>query len=268
MQPQTLTTSDLTVLLIEPSKMQQKILAQQLRDEGIEKLELVGSQQEAWEKITKYPPDLIVSNLHYKDGSAHQLLASLRAAERLEGIPFVLISSEERREQLESFKQSGVVAILPKPVQTEKLQQALTSTLSLLSDEELELELYDLDLLRVLVVDDSKLARKAVVKVLDNLGVLQENIVQCDDGSRAIEYLQQHEVDLVVTDYNMPEVNGIELTKHIRANIELTHLPVLMITSEANDDHLSQVFQAGVSAISNKPFKPEKIKSILQELLG
>ena len=260
-----LSPSDLNILLVEPSAMQRKIIIQQLQKEQVNAIDCAASCQEALERIRTVTPDLVISALHFEDGTAQDILQTIRNEPRLEELPFMLVSSETRREQLEQFKQSGVVAILPKPFNRQHLGNAINSTLDLLSADELELELYDIDQLRVLVVDDSRMARRVVSKVLSNLGV--QNITEADDGSRAIELLEQRTFDLVVTDYNMPEVNGLELTEHIRNSDFYSHLPVMMVTSEANDAHLSHVAQSGVNAIADKPFEPELVKRLLARLL-
>ncbi|MCV6591254.1 MAG: response regulator [Marinobacterium sp.] len=262
---QSLSPSDLNIMLVEPSAMQRKIIIQQLQKEQVEAIDQAQSCEQALERIRAVTPDLIISALHFEDGTGLDLLQTIRNDPQLEELPFMLISSETRREQLEQFKQSGVVAILPKPFNRQHLGSAINATLDLLTAEELELELYDIDKLRVLVVDDSRMARKVIRRVLTNLGV--QNFQEAADGSEAIELLSQHVFDLVVTDYNMPEVTGLELTEHIRRSDTYSHLPVMMVTSEANDAHLSHVAQSGVNAIADKPFEPEFVKRILGRLL-
>ena len=73
--------------------------------------------------------------------------------------------------------------------------------------------------------------------------------------------------DLIVTDYNMPQINGKELTEYIRNSSEHSHLPVLMVTSEANDTHLSNIAQSGVNAMCDKPFEPHTVRKLLYQLL-
>lgn len=262
---QTLSPGDLNIMLVEPSAMQRKVVIQQLQKEQVEAIDQAQNCQQALDRIRTVTPDLVISALHFEDGTGLDLLQAIRNDAALEELPFMLISSETRREQLEQFKQSGVVAILPKPFNRQHLGNAINSTLDLLSTEELELELYDIDRLRVLVVDDSRMARKVITRVLTNLGVV--NISEAADGSEAIVKLGQQTFDLVVTDYNMPEVNGLELTEHIRQSDSYSHLPVMMVTSEANDAHLSHVAQSGVNAIADKPFEPEFVKRILARLL-
>ncbi|MGB1237567.1 MAG: response regulator [Pseudomonadales bacterium] len=256
--------SELSVLLIEPSAMQQGIIKRKLEQEAVTNVEVASGKGQALGIISKYPPDLIISNLYYEDGTALELLQLLRKHKHFDGVPFVLISSEQRRDQLEIFKQSGILAMLSKPFSQEQLGKAINATLSFINQSELYLENYDVNTLRVVVVDDSRLARKAVVRALNNLGM--NNLTEFDDGCHAIEHLKEQEVDLVVTDYNMPQVNGVELAEYVRSSAEHSHVPVLMVTSEANDSHLAKVQEAGVTAILDKPFDATKIKSIIVKM--
>lgn len=261
----TLGISELNILLVEPSSMQRKIMIQQLQDEQVMVIDTAANLHDALDKIMKVPPDLVISALHFDDGSAVELLGAIRRLPKLSELPFMLVSSETRKAQLEIFKQSGVVAILPKPFNRQHLGAALNATLDLLDKDELELEFYDVENLRVLIVDDSRMARKMIHRVLSNLGIV--HLPEAENGREAIELLQREPVDLVVTDYNMPEVNGLELTEFIRHSEMYAHLPVLMVTSEANETHLSHVEHAGVNALTDKPFEPETVKRLLIRLL-
>ncbi len=260
-QMEELNPSELSVLLIEPSKMQQNLIVKKLNEEQVTNIEVVEAKLGALGKITKYPPDVIISNLHYKDGTAIELLHMLRKYEAYVNIPFILISSEQRRDQLEVFKQSGILAILTKPFEQIALKRALRSATAFINKEDLYLENYDVNTLRVALVDDSTLARKAISKVLKNLGL--NNIKEFADGNFAIDYLKENEIDLLVTDYNMPQVNGIELTQFVRGSQNHSHVPILMVTSEAKDSHLAKVLEAGVDAILDKPFDTTNVKTIL-----
>ena len=92
-------------------------------------------------------------------------------------------------------------------------------------------------------------------------------ITEAVDGSEAIALLKDNMFDLVVTDYNMPEINGKELTRYIRSESEQSHLPILMVTSESNDTHLANILTEGVTAMCDKPFEPENVKKILYKIL-
>ncbi|MGH1432393.1 MAG: response regulator [Neptuniibacter sp.] len=259
-----LDSSDLNILLVEPSAVQRKIIRNELNKERVEDIDEAATVEDAQNRIATIRPDLVISALYFPDGSAMDLLSSIRSNPEISDLPFMLISSETRHSELDQFKQSGVVAILPKPFGHDHLATALNSTLDLLSSDDLELEYYDATSLRVLVVDDSRMARKVVRKVLENLGI--EQITEAADGSEAITLLPEG-FDLIITDYNMPEVNGLELTEAVRSSSEYSHLPILMVSSEANQAHLSNVAKAGVNAMTDKPFEPATVKKLLAKIL-
>ncbi|NMH66845.1 response regulator [Shewanella salipaludis] len=260
-----LSPSELSLLLVEPSETQKKIIMGRLQQEGIRSIQTAGKLSEAKEIITRHKPDLIASALHFEDGSALELLQHIKADPGSKDIQFMLVSSECRREQLEIFRQSGVVAILPKPFSSEHLGKALNATIDLLSHDELDLSHFDVQDLRVLIVDDSPLARKVIGRTIANLGIKQ--ICEADDGAQAIALLQHQMFDLVITDYNMPSVDGLALTRYIRTQSNQSHIPILMVSSEAKDTHLSNVEQAGVNALCDKPFEPRLVKQLLFQLL-
>lgn len=257
--------AELVILLAEPSDVQRKIVERHLADEGVSQVSGFATLAEVMAELQQHKPDVLISALHFADGTGLDLLQQLRADPQLADLPFMLMSSETRKAQLEQFKQSGVCAILPKPFNKLHLGKALNAALDLLTPQELQLDLYDITDVRVLIVDDSRLARNHIRRVLSNLGIVQ--ITEAEDGQQAISLLQQQLFDLVVTDFNMPEVNGQELTEFIRASSTLSHIPVLMVTSEANESHLSNIAQSGVNALCDKPFEPETVRQLLHNLL-
>lgn len=260
-----LLSADLAILLVEPSATQRKIIAKELESEGIQHIDFVDSVEAAKAFLTQHTPDLVISAMHFADGTALDIQTFLTQDQADKQIPFMLVSSETRKSQLEAFKQSGVVAILPKPFTKMHLGRAINATIDLLSPQELELDLYDVQELRILIVDDSRLARNHITRVLSNLGATR--LTQAEDGQEALQILQNEMFDLIVTDFNMPNVNGEELTEQIRSSSEHAHIPVLMVTSEANDTHLANVAQSGVNALCDKPFEPEVVKQLLYSIL-
>ncbi len=261
-----LSPADLSILLVEPSAVQRKVIIKHLEKEAITQITQAEDIQSARASIMQHIPDLVISSLHFPDGTGLELLHHIRHSEPYSDVPFMLVSSEWRKEQLEEFKQAGVVAILPKPFDSAHLGTAINSTLDLLSADELNLELFDVHDIRVLVVDDSRLARNHIKRVLSNLGV--QRITEAEDGEQAKTILNEKMFDLVVTDFNMPNLDGRELTEFIRQNSQQSHIPVLMVSSEANETHLANIEQAGVNAICDKPFEPQMVKQILFNLLN
>jgi two-component system chemotaxis response regulator CheY len=123
----------------------------------------------------------------------------------------------------------------------------------------------DLEGLRVLVVDDSVASRHHLRRLLEQLGI--EQIVEAADGKQAVSVLQESMFDLVITDYNMPEMDGRELTEYIRTESWQAEVPILMVTSEQNMGRLAAVERAGVSAICDKPFEASSIRRLISDAL-
>jgi len=257
--------SELAILLIEPSSTQRKIILSHLQEEGIANIDGVATGKEAMNVISHYPPDLIISAMYLPDTTASDLLEKIRNTESTKDINFMLVSSETSMKALEPVRQAGVVAILPKPFVHEDLRRALRTTVDYIDPEEMELENYDVAELNVLVVDDSSTARNHIKRVLSNLGIQQ--IETAKNGIEAAQILSSAEFDLIVTDLNMPEMDGKQLTEFVRNEMGNTYVPILMVTSEHDEARLGNVQQAGVSAIVDKPFEPQSIREILFRVL-
>ena len=117
---------------------------------------------------------------------------------------------------------------------------------------------------RFLVVDDFSTMRRIVRNLLKELGF--SNVQEAEDGVEALAKLRVDEFDFVVSDWNMPNMTGIELLRQIRADAKLKHLPVLMVTAEAKKENIIEAAQAGASGYVVKPFTAatldEKLKKI------
>jgi two-component system, chemotaxis family, chemotaxis protein CheY len=259
---------DLYILLVEPSATQRKIIINHLQDEGIANIVGVSSGEEAIESMKAHSPDLVISSMYFDDMTGVELVHMIRESILTEDMPFMLISSETSFRMLEPIRQSGVVAILPKPFTSQDLHKALGATIDYIEPGELELELYDVEQLRVLVVDDSKLSRRHICRVIGEMGVPPDSIHIAENGKQAAKLFEDHEFDLVVTDLNMPEMDGNELVQFIRNESAHPYVPVLMVTSEQNNARLDTIQQAGVSAICDKPFEAANVKQMLMRMMN
>jgi len=257
--------NDLNVLIVEPSKTQQRIIERELNSLSIDKIDAVHTAQEALDYIKTGAPDLILSAYYLSDMTGNEFLHILREKTTNQDICFVLVSSVTNIRQLDAIRQAGVVAILPKPFVAKDLALALKTTLSHLNPEDIALADHDIDDLRILLVDDSKLARKHIRRTLSSMGL--ENIIEAENGLEAVGILNAEQFDLIVTDYNMPEMDGRELSAYIREQSNQASVPIIMVTSEQDSSRLTAVQQAGVSAICDKPFEPDSVKQLIQQLI-
>ncbi len=258
---------ELTALLVEPSPVQAKIIISQLMKQGVAHVDKADSGQAALEMMRRSPPSVVISALYLPDMSGTQLLGAMRDDPALAEMPFILVSSETRPQVLDPVRQSGVCGIVPKPFSDAQLAQALRATLDLLGqDDSLEQAGIDLENIRVLLVDDSSMARKYIRRVLANLGII--HFIEADNGAEAIQKLDREMVDFVVTDYNMPEMDGKALIEYIRNQSWQRSVPVLMVTSESDQGRLAAVQELGVVGVCDKPFEPSMVKQLLGKMLA
>ncbi len=117
---------------------------------------------------------------------------------------------------------------------------------------------------KFLIVDDMATMRRIIRSILNQLGY--QNIDEAEDGKVALQKLKQQKYDFVITDWNMPNMTGIELVQAIRKDPELKHLPVLMVTAEAKKENVIMALKAGVNNYIVKPFTPATLKQKLEQV--
>ncbi len=118
--------------------------------------------------------------------------------------------------------------------------------------------------MNVLVVDDADTMRRIVCNLLRGLGI--KNLREAENGNAALQELKAKKVDLVVSDWNMPVMSGIELLRAIRADEELKSIPVLMVTAEAKKENIIEAVQAGASNYIVKPFNAKTLEEKLAKI--
>lgn len=122
--------------------------------------------------------------------------------------------------------------------------------------------------MRILIVDDFGTMRRLVRTVLNHLGY--DNLQEAGDGKQALGMLKKSKFDFVVSDWNMPNMTGLELVRAIRADPEIKDLPILMVTSEQEKSIVIETIQAGVNNYIVKPFTievfEEKMNKIFERL--
>ncbi|MBF0449156.1 MAG: response regulator [Candidatus Magnetomorum sp.] len=120
--------------------------------------------------------------------------------------------------------------------------------------------------MNVLVVDDFLTMRRILKNILKQVGF--KKMEEAEDGAQALDMIKNADpvFDLIIADWNMPKMTGIELLKAIRADPELKHLPVIMVTAEAQKSRVLEAVQAGVSNYIVKPFTAETVKTKLEQV--
>lgn len=120
----------------------------------------------------------------------------------------------------------------------------------------------------VLIVDDSFSMRSVVKKVLKLSGLVLETCYEAENGREALKVLSDNWVDVIVTDLNMPEMDGVEFIKRLKNDPLYKEIPVIVVSTEASRERIEEVTALGIKNFMRKPFLPEQLKKTIHDALG
>jgi two-component system, chemotaxis family, chemotaxis protein CheY len=118
--------------------------------------------------------------------------------------------------------------------------------------------------MKILIVDDFSTMRRIIKNLLRELGF--DNTIEADDGQTALPLVKAGDIDLLITDWNMPGMPGIELLRHVRSDPATRQLPVLMVTAEASREQIVQAAEAGVNGYVIKPFTAQTLEQKIAKI--
>lgn len=121
--------------------------------------------------------------------------------------------------------------------------------------------------MKIVIADDSKTARFLIRQYLEMAGFYQAEFIEVESGREALDHLKENSVDLVITDYKMPEMDGLDLLRRIKASPKLHDLPVLVITSFANQAKIDELLENGAFAVLQKPLSLAKLHDMVKPFL-
>lgn len=122
--------------------------------------------------------------------------------------------------------------------------------------------------IRALIVDDSTVMRKIVERSLRQAGIDSLSVIEAGSGIDGLELLKASRVDLILSDINMPAMDGIEFLRQLRALNLAPGVPIIMITTESSEEHVKQAIEAGAMSYIRKPFTPDQVKQRVLPLLS
>jgi two-component system, chemotaxis family, chemotaxis protein CheY len=120
----------------------------------------------------------------------------------------------------------------------------------------------------VLVVDDSVSMRAVIKKIILVSGFNADKILEASNGKEALDVLGREWVDMIISDINMPEMNGLELLSMLKQNSLYAELPIIMISTEGSEERIQEAFALGARGFIKKPFLPEELREKLYETIG
>lgn len=250
----------LKVLLVEPSRTQSAIIRKQLQEQGVQDIVAAATGKDALQANRSQRRDVVICTLHLSDMTGLQLAEQIRNEVKTAAPAFVLISSEAESEGVGSLSRLGNAILLKKPFTGPQLGEAIRFVATAPATPAASR-----DRLRVLIVDDSAAARVHVRNVLKGLGL--SHFVEASDGARAVAAAAGDRFDLIVTDYNMPFMDGGSLVAYLKQNPATAAIPIIMVTTETDPAKLQAVRQLGVAAVCEKSFPAETVQQILDHLV-
>ena len=120
--------------------------------------------------------------------------------------------------------------------------------------------------MKVLIVDDFATMRRILKNIMKQIGF--SNIAEADNGKNALKVLKSDKIDLVLCDWNMPEMAGIDVLNAVRADNDLKDTPFIMVTAEAQKENILEAVKSGVSSYIVKPFTAETVEEKLQKVFA
>lgn len=219
-------------------------------------------------EIVHWHPDAIISNVDIGEITGFDLCLILKMMPEHASIPFIILSSEESEVIKKQMVSVGADFYVPKDSQIanntyKTVCEALHESKEELLAKPVEARKQQGD--AVLVVDDSGVMRRIICNILTSLGL--KKIEQAAHGQEALEKLDQQSFGLVLTDWNMPFMNGLDLARAIRQRPDTQRLPIIMITTEGAKEERKMAMSAGVDELVSKPFTRDQFRKILEQFL-
>jgi len=247
------------VLVIDDGIVVREVIAKHLEKIGFEKENIFEAENglDGLNLLHTRSFDLVISDWNMPKMNGLELLQTIKSYSEFATIPFIMVTSETHKDKVEEAFKAGANQYICKPFKADYFKDKIQQTL--------DKNLYGPK--QVMVVDDSPVIRHIVEKQLKMLGFGGFNFLAADNGVMALSLLDEHKVDLIITDLHMPDMDGIEFVRAVRQNEKIDLIPVLMITSDYNTDKMLEAYEAGVDEFMQKPFKvvdlEEKIKALL-----
>ncbi len=267
-------TEPVTVLVVEPSRVQAAIIRNYLNEHSLPVAGVVANGNDAIREVHLLHPRVVISAMHLPDLNGMELARRIRSEMKINPPGFVLVTSESEDHESASLSRLNQVLILQKPFSAGQMIDAIrlvTGSLTQVSFESvvgteslMSVDKSDRSRLRVLIADDSSTARINIRTVLQSLGFTQ--FLEVPDGAHAIAVATHEKFDLIVTDYNMPLMDGRALVSYLKQTPATAAIPIVMVTTETDPRVLDPVRQLGVVAIVEKAFSPDVVGSLMDSL--
>ncbi len=223
-------------------------------------VETEASAASALMRIIRWHPDLIITGVEVGTIRGFDLCLLLKLMPDYAGVPVVVISSNDSELMTRKVADAGGDFYVPKDA---NLIPAVTQIMGSLFPASAVTQPASAPrpIRTILVVDDSKVMRRVMRNILGSAGLT--DVVEAGNGREALKRLDETTVDLVMTDWNMPIMNGLEFVKAVRAQPRFATIPLVMVTTESGQREMAEAKTAGVDDHLCKPFNSLSMKALL-----
>jgi len=248
-------TSERRILIVDDSavfRMSMKKILASMNAEII----LAQDGQEGLDLALKEKFDIVVSDIEMPKINGIELCRSLKRAASTQGTPVVMVSTFDSESDVDKGFQAGASAYLSKYEIQDRLLETVENVLSKSKFKSNRL---------VMVVDDSKVVLQIVEKGLAEAGF---RVITAENGKRALNLLVTIQPDLILTDIEMPDVNGFEFCGLVHSNPELSTVPIVAMSSKTDRGYMKRMLQNGASAYLCKPFNIDELVILVEKMLS
>ena len=243
------------ILLVDDSRLIHRVIGDILKDDGFRVVDALDGV-EGFDKAQEFMPDLIISDIDMPNCNGYEMCRKIKETEKTQNIPIVMLSARGGGIDIDKGFDVGVNDFLTKPVEANELVSRIRLILG--SDEQQTRE-------KILVVEDLTVQRNFISQGLSQQGF---DVVTAADGQEGLEVAIEQEPALVITDLDMPIMNGRDLCREIRKNEVLKDIPVIMLTASDSKVDEAKGRHAGVDAYLSKPFSPDKLVVVAERLIS
>lgn len=243
------------ILIIDDSSFMRNALTKQLKDFGAQVTQAEDGQQGLETALSK-KFDLIISDVDMPKLNGFELCEKLKKSPESRGIPVIILSSMDSDEYIDKGFEAGAAAYISKSDAPDQLIETIERVLKKAVFQREQ---------HILVVDDSSTIRKLVEKALGEAGF---KISTAENGKKALEFIDTHRPDLILSDLDMPEMNGLDFFKAVHANPDLASIPFIIMSATKDRAMVRRMLDRGASAYLVKPFNLEQLVATIEKLLS
>lgn len=247
------------ILIVDNSTANRRNLVVFLNELGFETVVEATDGIEAFNYLNQHDFKLVITEINLPKMDGIELLKSIKISDLKGHVPVFVCgkdTSEDIVKQAIGFQANG---FLQKPIDKEKLKALIESTFNL-KNKKLNTDM------QILVVDDVLSARKVARKTLKKLGF--QNIIEVKSAREAVKEVLKKEIDLILTDWCMPEIDGNELIKMLKSKDETKDIPVIMVSSFSDNNKIIEATKSGAKGFIAKPYGVEVLKQRILEVFS